>query len=372
MSTVTTDPFEGLVGNEAARARLRSALRRHSHAYLLIGRPGYGVAAHARRFAAALAGLPERSLESGHPDLLEVRPEGTQIRIDQVRELWRDIQLRPFSAERRVYLIWDAETMPDVVQNALLKSIEEPPAHAVVVLVCAQPHRLLATVRSRCEVIRFAPLAATEVATALGLGGPEGLALARASGGDLERARELLAGGEARDRRERYLALARAAYADERFDPGAAARAVAEACSARGAEARAAAEEETARRVEALGEHPPRAEASRVRREGEALAKRRARAAEVEEARAAVETLVTWYRDLLAATLGADGALVHSDHREQLVKDAANGREALAARCLEAARDTRRALELTITPTLALEALFHRLRTIARAEQATA
>src|SRR6185312_520065 len=50
---------------------------------------------------------------------------------------------------------------------------------------------------------------------------------ARARGGDLERARELLAGGEARDRRERYLALARAAYADERFDPGAAARAVA-------------------------------------------------------------------------------------------------------------------------------------------------
>jgi hypothetical protein len=147
---------------------------------------------------------------------------------------------------------------------------------------------------------------------------------------------------------------------------------VAEACSARGAEAREAAEAETARRVDALGDHPPRAEASRVRREGEALAKRRGRAAEVEEARAAVETLVTWYRDLLAATLGADDTLVHSDHREQVVNDAANGREALAARCLEAARDTRRALELTITPTLALEALFHRLRTIARAEQANA
>ena len=369
---MTEDPFHGLIGNGAARERLRVALRHPGHAYLLLGRPGYGVAEHARRFACALAGLPERSLESGHPDLLEVRPEGTQIRIDQVRELWRDIQLRPFSAERRVYLIWDAETMPEVVQNALLKSIEEPPGHAVVVLVCAQPHRLLATVRSRCEQVRFAPLAVAEVAAALGLTGPDGLALARASGGDLERARELVDGGEARDRRERYLALARSTYADELFDPGAAARSVAEACSARGSEAREAAEGETARRVDALGDHPPRAEASRVRREGEALAKRRARAAEVEEARAAVETLETWYRDLLAATLGADDTLVHSDHREQVVKDAANGREALAARCLEAARDTRRALELTITPTLALEALFHRLRTIARAEQANA
>ena len=213
------DPFEGLVGNEAARERLRIALRQPGHAYLLLGRPGYGVDAHARRFAAALAGLPERALESGHPDLLEVRPEGTQIRIDQVRELWRDIQLRPFSAERRVYLIWDAETMPEVVQHALLKSIEEPPGHAVVILVCAQPHRLLATVRSRCEQVRFAPLAAAEVATALGLGGPAGLALARASGGDLERARELIEGGEASDRRERYLALARSVYADERLRP---------------------------------------------------------------------------------------------------------------------------------------------------------
>ena len=78
---MSDDPFSGLVGNEAARARLRTALRRPSHAYLLLGRPGYGVGAHARRFASALAGLPERALESGHPDLLEVRPEGTQIRI---------------------------------------------------------------------------------------------------------------------------------------------------------------------------------------------------------------------------------------------------------------------------------------------------
>ena len=240
-------------------------------------------------------------------------------------------------------------------------------------LVCAQPHRLLATVRSRCEV--------SALRAARRRRGGDGARAGRARRASRSRARAAATssarascwtGGEARDRRERYLALARAAYADERFDPGAAARAVAEACSARGAEAREAAEAETARRVEALGDHPPRAEASRVRREGEALAKRRARAAEVEEARAAVETLVTWYRDLLAATLGADDTLVHSDHREQVVKDAANGREALAARCLEAARDTRRALELTITPTLALEALFHRLRTIARAEQANA
>src|SRR4029077_20814296 len=111
----------------------------------------------------------------------------------------------PFGAGTGGFRIGEAETIPEIVQNALLKSIEEPPGHAVVVLVCAQPHRLLATVRSRCEQGRFAPPAAPRCAPARGLTGPEGRALARASGGDLERARQLMDGGEARDRRERYL-----------------------------------------------------------------------------------------------------------------------------------------------------------------------
>ena len=367
------DPFEGLVGNDTMREHLRIALRRPGHAYLLLGRPGYGVGAHARRFAAALAGLPERSLESGHPDLLEVRPRG---HADPHRPGARAMARHPAAA-----VLGRAARVPDLGRRDDARRGAERAAE--VSFGAARPRR-------RDPRLRPAPPAAGHRALALrdralraarrrrGRHGARARrprrsgARARASGGDLERARELLDGGEASDRRERYLGLARSAYADELFDPGAAARAVAEAWTARGAEAREAAEEETSGRVEALGDHPPRAEASRVRREGEALAKRRGRAAEVEEARAAVETLVTWYRDLLAATLGADDALVHSDHREQVAKDAANGREALAARCLEAARDTRRALELTITPTLALEALFHRLRTIARAEQANA
>ena len=134
-----TDPFHG---PDRQRGRARTAARRAAPAQprLPPARPRPATASPPTRGAsrAALAGLPERTLEGGHPDLLEVRPEGTQIRIDQVRELWHDIQLRPFSAERRVYLIWDAETMPEVVQNALLKSIEEPPAHAVVILVCCR------------------------------------------------------------------------------------------------------------------------------------------------------------------------------------------------------------------------------------------
>ena len=65
--------------------------------------------------------------------------------------------------------------MPDFVQHALLKSIEEPPAHAVVMLVTALPHRLLPTVRSRCAHVHIAPLAAGRGRQRVGLGGPAGL-----------------------------------------------------------------------------------------------------------------------------------------------------------------------------------------------------
>lgn len=350
-----------LVGNGSARQRLVAELTAPGHAYLLTGRTGWGVAAAARSFAAELAGLSDHQVEVGHPDVLEVRPEGTQIRMEQVRELWRDVQMRPFSAERRVYVIWDAETMPELVQHALLKSIEEPPAHAVVLLVCAQPHRLLATVRSRCTQIPFGPLASSQIAAELGLDE----LTARAAAGDLERARELVAGGDAAERRRLYLALARASYRDPEFDPGRAAKAVSDAALARAGEVKTLVEAETERQLAELGSHPPRGEASRVRKAGELLAKRRGRSAEVDEARAASELVALWFRDLLAASLGAHEALLCSDHTAELSEDGP-GREQLATRALEAARDTRQGLELTITPALALEALFHRLRSLAR------
>ena len=349
------------IGNRSARARLEAELRAPGHAYLLTGRAGWGVAVAAREFAAALAGIDPKRISAGHPDVLEVRAEGTQIRMEQVRELWRDIQMRPFSAERRVYLLWDAETMPELVQHALLKSIEEPPAHAVIVLVCAQPNRLLATVRSRCTLIPFGPLTSAEIAGELEIDQQT----ARAAAGDLERARELAQGGDARDRRARYLALARASYRDDAFDPAAAARAVADAAAGRAAELRTAVEAETEQLLAQLGDRPPRGEASRVRKAGEALAKRRARAAEVDETRAAVDLIALWFRDLLAVAVGAPDALLCADHASELGEDGA-GREQLASRALAAARETRRALDLTITPALASEALFHRLRALAR------
>ena len=100
-----------------------------------------------------------------HPDVSVVVPgDNGSIKIDAVREEIRKTAYKPFEARRRVIVFDDAEALGDDAQNALLKTLEEPPAGSVLVLVTAQPHQLLPTVRSRCPIVRFAPLDAAEVA----------------------------------------------------------------------------------------------------------------------------------------------------------------------------------------------------------------
>ena len=111
----------------------------------------------------------------------------------------------------------------------------------------------------------------------------------------------------------------------------------------------------------------PRASASALEKAGDELAKRRRRAAHVEETREAVDTLASWYRDVLAVSLGATHAVVHSDHRTALEEDAAAGAGPIAEAALTAARDVRRQLlTLTLTPALAVEGLLHRAWLAAR------
>jgi DNA polymerase-3 subunit delta' len=112
-----------------------------------------------------------------HPDLVlaegwwltktgRPRPE-PEIRVDQVRDLIAEISGAPFEARRRLFVIDDAHTMNEPAQNALLKSLEEPPPRSHVILVSAAPLGLRQTVRSRCQLLRFGPLARAAVAAHL-------------------------------------------------------------------------------------------------------------------------------------------------------------------------------------------------------------
>jgi DNA polymerase-3 subunit delta' len=105
----------------------------------------------------------KRIIWGEHADVALVRPYNRLIRIVPMREIEREANFRPFEGAARIFIIEDADKLNIESSNALLKTLEEPPVTSHLILITARPAALLPTIRSRCQVIRFAPLAATEI-----------------------------------------------------------------------------------------------------------------------------------------------------------------------------------------------------------------
>jgi DNA polymerase-3 subunit delta' len=324
-----------------------------AHAFLLHGPAGVGKRTAAFGLAAALLGDTRRVESRTHPDLYVLEPLGEMIRIDDVRALRRDLHMRPFEAERRVYLVLDADRMNEEAADALLKDLEEPPPYAVLVLVAAELGPLPPTIRSRCQLVPFRRLSERAVgewiaAQAPDLSDDEVGVLARASAGRLDRARRLL-DADAAARRDALIAAARSVYLEAAFEPADAAGVLLEVAAARGEEARAREQE----LVDGL-DLPVRDADQRVRRAQ--------RGAERDELLASLERLEAWYRDLVVVAAGAGAAALHADRTADLEEDVAAGAAAGAVEAAETVREVWRALEeFNLNPPLALEALFVRL-----------
>ena len=305
-------------------------------------------------FAAELLGEHERVARGSHPDLYVLEPLGDQIRIDAIRELRRDLHMRPFEADRRVYLIFGAHSMNEEAADALLKDLEEPPPYAVIVLVADDVGPLPETIRSRCQPVPFRRLSERAIRAVVeerapGLSENQTAALARVAAGRLDRVARLL-DPTAAERRSNLIALARAVYRDADFVPAEASAALIEAAAERAKEARAKAEEE----LEGL---------ELTDRETEQRLRRAARGAEREELLLALEELAAWYRDLIAVSVGAERAAIHVDHLAELQEDATEDRAASAEVAAEIVREQWRLLEeLQLQAPLAFEALFVQLR----------
>jgi DNA polymerase III subunit delta' len=343
--------FDRLIEQGDAKRLLGSALPEPAHAYLFHGPAGVGKRSAALAFAGELLGDSERVERRAHPDLYVLEPLGEMIRIDEVRDLRRDLHMRPFEAARRVYLVFGADLLNAEAADALLKDLEEPPPYAVVVLVADELGPLPETIRSRCQLVPFRRLSERAIhqeidRRAPGLSPEQATALARVAAGRLDRVERLL-DPEAARRREELLSLARGVYSDP--DPAAAAQSVLALAAERGVGARAAAEEAIAGR-----ELPDR--------EAEQYVKRAERGAERDEILLALDELGAWFRDLVVVSVGAERAVIHYDRLADLAGDAATaalGAEAAA----EAVREAWRAFEeFNVSPPLALEALFVRLR----------
>ena len=233
------DGFDNLPEQDEAKRLLRSALSEGpAHAYLFHGAAGVGKRGAALAFAGELLGDAPRVERRIHPDLYLLEPVGDQIRIDDIRSLRRDLHMRPFEAERRVYLLFSAETMNEDAADALLKDLEEPPPYVVVVLVADEIGPLPETIRSRCQVVPFRRLSERAVRAAIderapGLSPNEVTALARVAAGRIDRAERLL-DADAVGRRQRLLETARSVYLESDFDPGEAADTILRSMSERG------------------------------------------------------------------------------------------------------------------------------------------
>jgi len=345
-----------------ARVALRAALAAGpSHAYLFRGPRGSGKRAAARAFAAeiiaAAAADPEdarrRALAdpSPHPDLVWLAPRGAGHMVEEVRErVIRAASYRPFEGGRRVFVIEAAEAMRDESQNALLKTLEEPPEFVHLILLSSEPQQLLETIASRCQPVEFAPLPPAVLEGSLSGPPEEVAAVARLAAGDLERARLLLEpdGRELRADAERCLAAARAGEV-----AAAPWRGLLERAERAGAEAEDACREA----LEREAEEGQKRSAKEITDE----AKRAGRARRTERLDLGLALCAAWLRDLAAVAAGAEDVAFNRDRLAELRAQAAGLAPERPRRGAELVADARRGLGLNVSEELALEALFFRL-----------
>lgn len=382
MSDIAAAPGTSLPGTAEqphARLVLGAALgpgADPSHAYLFHGPAGTGKRTAARAFAAELlaAGSPDpeggrrRALAGSHPDLTWVRPTGAHVmRVGDVDEPVVTAAGRtPFESTRRVFVLERVETMNDEVANRLLKTLEEPPPFAHLVLLSESLGRVLETVVSRCQLVRFGPLAPERIAARLeadGVPARRAAACGRLALGNGARARFLASEeGEAlRADVERWILgivgdVGGAGAAPDAAEPW---RALLDRAEARRAAAEEAVGEAAARRLES---EPRDRERRALERDFEEAAKRDGRRARTEVLDLGLTLAALLLRDLACLAAGADPAVLAVDRAERLRSAAGGHDERRLQAALELCEEARASLELNVTEELALSALSFRLR----------
>ena len=184
--------FEKIKGQNFAKKYLTNSIKSNmvSHAYMFEGPNGIGKNTMARELAATLLEM-ENLFNS--PDYIEITPDGNSIKIAQIRKLQSDILVKPYKSYK-IYVIDEAQKMTVEAQNALLKTLEEPPKYAIIILITNNKESLLDTIKSRCEIIKFTPIPLVEVAdylTQTGVDKNRASLLANFSRGSMQKAIEL-------------------------------------------------------------------------------------------------------------------------------------------------------------------------------------
>jgi DNA polymerase-3 subunit delta' len=371
ISDRTQRTLPGIDAHPHARAVLGPALPPQgepSHAYLFHGPPGSGKRTIARAFAAALLadGAPdagaavERVQRGSHPDLNWVAPSGaTEMLVADIEQPVVAAATRtPFESRRRVFVIESADAMNDQAANRLLKTLEEPPPFAHLLLLTDRREDVLPTIASRCQHVRFDPLPPGRIAERLqGVQEETARACARLAFGDA-RAAARLAGEEGESLRanaERFVRAALAGRTGER--PW---LALLELARAAGASASEQAQELMASELELL----PGRERKRHEREGLEARRRGERRVRTQTLDLSLRLAELWLRDVLCICEGAPELVYAVDRRGELEQDARDRECARLRSAVELVAQTRLSLPLNVSEELALEALAYRLQAL--------
>ncbi len=169
--------FEQIIGNDDIKNLLENTLKKNNvlHSYLFCGIEGIGKFLFAKEFAKGILCMNNENAPCGlcksciefetynNPDFHIIDVDKDSIKIDQIRIMNEKIFEKPISSKRKVYVINNSEKMTIAAQNSLLKTLEEPPEYATVILICNQENLLLPTVKSRCTRIDFHNLTNEEI-----------------------------------------------------------------------------------------------------------------------------------------------------------------------------------------------------------------
>ena len=232
-----SDVFEGIVGQPRVRVFLRACVSsgKVSHAYLFCGPAGSNKTQAAFAFAQAILCLDDpcsdcdgcsseacrRIARRVHPDVRYFAPEGAQgYVVEQIRDLVADTSLAPIEAKRKVYIVDRVDLLGTAAANAFLKTLEEPPSDVVLILLGRTRESVLPTIVSRCQVVAFRHIPASEAAAILvqntGCTLPEASIAIEACGGSISKAAGFLRSKERSQFRQKVVsALASLARADD-------------------------------------------------------------------------------------------------------------------------------------------------------------
>lgn len=161
--------FEKIIGNDDNKKLLENTVRSNNvlHSYLFFGTEGIGKKVFAKEFSKMILCNSEDEKpcnkcksciefdSNNNPDFFVIEPDGSSIKIEQIRQMQKSILEKPIESNKKVYIINDAETMTKEAQNCMLKTLEEPQDFIVIILIASNENNILPTVKSRCTKIFF-------------------------------------------------------------------------------------------------------------------------------------------------------------------------------------------------------------------------